>query len=149
MGPAPIKSVGQRNQLINWTETGFFYLLEEGWNYTTECASPWSRCQEWAVRFPRLPLPQQRSTWKHRRSAPWFTEELFPVFPAFPSPLLQLLWWRQSLPRGWSLLFCLQVHQLHGCLCWSHDPSPSTILLPNHLSAIGDTWQFWFWILSR
>lgn len=149
MGPAPIKSVGQRNQLINWTETGLFCLLEESWNYTKECASPWKRCQEWAVRFPHLLLPPQRSTWNHRRCAPWFTEELFAVFPAFPFPILQLLWWRQSLPRRWSLLFCLQVHQLHSCLYRSSDPSPSTILLPNHLSVIGDTGQFWFWILSR
>lgn len=56
---------------------------------------------------------------------------------------------RQRLPKSWSPLFCLQVHQLGGCFCWSADPfyhsSPQSITSQGEVTM----WHFWLWIPSR
>lgn len=144
LGPAPINLVWWRNQGVDWTEADLLYLLEEGWSYK-ECA-PHERMSGEQYGSPSVSAPTEI---KHRRNSPWFTEELFPVSPAFPFALLQLLGWRQRLPKSWSPLFCCQVHQLGGCFCWPADPfyhsSSQSITSQGEVTM----WHFWLWIPSK
>lgn len=85
-------------------------------------------------------------------STPSSTEELFPVSPAFPFTILQLLWWRQRFPRGWGPLFASRYIN-YVSLSWFTVSTGwlTSLLLPSfslilfHWEAV--MWHFQFGIL--